>query len=76
MRTHTLVKVGLLCCSVVMLGVRYEMSLVSNRHCDIYLFNIDGERWEGEIIFFKFKYRSETMKIKFCLKSSNEEEFE
>ena len=51
MRTRTLVRFSLLCCSVVMLGVRYEISLVSNRHCDIYLFLIDGQMIELEVMY-------------------------
>jgi len=39
---HTLVEVSLLCCSVVMLDIRYEIRLVRNFHLDIYLFLIDG----------------------------------
>lgn len=51
MRTRTLVRLSLLCCSVVMLGDRYEISLVNNRHCDIYLLMIDGQMIELEFMY-------------------------
>ncbi len=38
--TNTLVKVSLLCCSVVMLDIRYDILLVKNFHSEIYLFFI------------------------------------